>query len=118
MTILWFAGGLGSCLWLVQLMYNAVALFSYVRSKGDEHASGLAMGAWALGFVSFLLGPCAPVGGVVAMVVAAVERQRIFQDKSPFASAIPCRHASVNGTFTLLLWVTFVAGALGAWLQT
>ena len=116
LTVLWLASGFGSCLWFVMLGYNAVALVGYLRYKGDDVASGLSKGAWALGFLSFLLGPCSWLGALAAIVLASVERNRIFQDKSTFASAIPCRHAQVNGTFTLVIWGAFLLGALGAWL--
>lgn len=112
---LYVSATLGSCLWFIMLMYNIGALFSFLRNKSDEKPSGLSMAAWAVGFLSFVLGPCAWLGALVAMILANVERRRIFQDKSTFASATPCRHASVNSAFTMLTWLLITAGLVLTW---
>lgn len=111
-VVIGLAGGLGSCLWSVMILYNIGALIGVMRDKGDEASSALSKAAWAVGFFSLVLGPCAWLGALVAMIMANVERRRIFSDKSTFASATPCRHASVNGGFTLLIWFIVTAGAL------
>lgn len=117
LVALYVSATLGSCLWFIMLAYNVGALFSFIRNKGDDKPSGLSMAAWAVGFLSFLLGPCAWFGAILAMVLANVERRRIFQDKSTFASATPCRHASVNSGFTLLMWVLITGGLVLTWLS-
>lgn len=72
----------------------------------------LSLAAWALGALCLFLGPCAWLGALTALLLSNIERRRIFQDKSTFASAAPCRHASVNAGLALLVTVVLTGGAL------
>ncbi len=113
------AVGLGSCIGFLLLAYNVVGLISYLREDtGGESASALAKAAWAIGFLSGLLGPCAWLGAVVAIVLARVERSRIYAEKAPLAGATPCRMAAVNGGVVLLNWLLVTAGLLATWLSS
>ena len=113
---MYVAGTLGSCVGALLFLYNVVGLVSFMREDtGGESASMLAKAAWAIGFLSGLLGPCMWFGAVIALILARVERGRIYAEKSPLAGATPCRMASVNGGLMLVIWVVFTAGALSTW---
>ncbi len=115
--IIYVASGVGTCVWCGLLIYNLVAIIGFLRESTEGSASMLSKGAWAVGFFAFLLGPCAWLGGLVAIVLASVERRRIYQDKSSFASATPCRHASVNGGAIILLTLMMWAAGIGTYVM-
>ena len=117
LVILYVSSGIGSCAWVALLLYNLVALIGFFRESTEGSASMLSKAAWAVGFFSFLLGPCAWFGGLVAIVLASVERRRIYQDKSSFASATPCRHASVNGWVIIGLTALMFGAGLATYLM-
>jgi len=109
---------LGSCLFGVLVLYNIVGAIGFMREDtGGESSSALAKAAWLVGLASFLLGPCAWMGAVLAIVLARVERGRIYEEKASLAGATPCRMASVNGGVTLLLWAMLTAGMVATYLQ-
>lgn len=114
---IYVAGTLGSCIGILLFLYNVVGVVSFLREDtGGESASMLSKGAWAIGFLSLLLGPCAWFGALLALILARVERGRIYAEKSPLAGATPCRMASVNGGLVLVIWAIFTAGILASWL--
>ncbi len=109
---------MGSCMWFILVFYNLAGLFSYSREDTDgESASAMAKMAWAIGFLSFLLGPCAFLGALLAIVLSRVETGRMYSEKSSLAGATPCRMASVNGGVNLLMWVIFTAGIVAGLMQ-
>ncbi len=113
--VLYAALGFGSCVWFLLMFYNLISLVGYMRTDTDgETASGLSKAAWAIGFFSFLLGPCMWFGSFVALLMARVERGRIYAESSSFASSTPCNMASINGGVTLLMYAIFAVGALSA----
>ena len=118
--LLGIGAGFTGCFGFLLLAYNGLALFQQLREPGDETASGLAKGAWALSILSMFLGPCALFGAVLAIILASVERRRIYAEKSTLVSTRPCRMASLNGwvlmLLSLFLTVTTVLGLRGvAW---
>ena len=113
--LLYASSGFGSCIWFLLMFYNLIALIQYMRSDTDgETASGLSKAAWAVGFFSFLLGPCMWFGAVIALIMARVERGRIYDERSSFASGTPATMGSINGGVTLLMYVIFLAGVLSS----
>jgi hypothetical protein len=120
--LMYVSGGLGSCLGVVVLLYNLVTALLFLREETEGTSSGLAKAAWALGLLAMFVWwmPC--VGGVVAIaaiVVARVERGRIYRDESSLAGATPVRMGSVDGTVALLLqclvFIGALSGVLAAW---
>lgn len=120
--LMYVSGGMGSCVGLVVLLYNLVTAVLFLREETEGTSSGLAKASWALGlaalFTWFL--PC--VGGllaIAAIVVARVERGRIYRDESSLAGATPVRMGSVDGGVALLLqllmFVGMLAGIIAAW---
>lgn len=114
---LYVTGFFGSCMGLFLLLYNVVGLVGFLREDNTEPASGLAKAAWAVGFFSGLLGPCAWVGAVLALVLARVERGRIYAETSSLSGATPCRMATVNGGLILAMWAILSFGSLATWLS-
>lgn len=115
---MYVAGTMGSCIGILLFLYNVVGVISFLREDtGGESASMLSKAAWAIGFLSGLLGPCAWFGALLALILARVERGRIYAEKSPLAGATPCRMASVNGGMILVIWAVFTAGAVATWLS-
>lgn len=121
LVLLYLTGGVGSCLGMILLLYNLVAAVLFLREDTEEGSSGMAKAAWAVGLMSLFLWwmPC--VGAVVALVaivLARIERGRIFRDEAPLAGATPVRMGNVDGGIALLLqflmFVGFVASALGS----
>ena len=80
------------------------------RVAGGEASGAIAKAAWFLGFMSLIILPCAWFLGPLAMILASVERRRIYAEKAPLAGATPCRMGSVNGGMALVLWGIAVAG--------
>jgi len=107
--------GFNLCVLSVLVLYNIVALIGFMREKTDESASGLAKGAWVVGLLSLFMGPCGWFFGLLAMILANVERRRMYQEKSPLASATPVRMGSVNGSATLFLTIIALIGGLASY---
>ena len=118
MGILYGAMGFNLCVLSVLVLYNIVALVGFMREKTDESASGLAKGAWIVGLISLFVGPCGWFFGLVAMILANVERRRMYQEKSPLASATPVRMASVNGGAVLFMTIIAVLGGLASYFSS
>jgi len=121
LILVYVTGGIGSCVGMLVLVYNLVAAILFLREETDGRSSGLAKAAWALGLFALFLWwmPC--LGAMVAMlaiVVARVERGRIYRDESSLAGATPVRMGSVDGGVALLLqllsFLGIVAGVLAA----
>lgn len=108
----------GSCMGLFLLLYNVVGLVGFLREDNVEPASALAKAAWAVGLLSGLLGPCAWVGAVLALILARVERGRIYAETSSLSGATPCRMATVNGGLILAMWAVLSLLSLASWLST
>ena len=113
--ILYGALGFNVCIGSLLLLYNLVAIIGFAREKTDESASGLAKGAWIVGVLSIFLGPCGWFFALIAMVLANVERRRMYQEKSPLASGTPVRMASVNGAAVILMTILAMVGGLGTY---
>ena len=120
--LMYVSGGMGSCVGVVVLLYNLVTAVLFLREETEGTSSGLAKASWALGLLALFLwwAPC--LGGAVAIaaiVVARVERGRIYRDESSLAGATPVRMGSVDGTVALLLqmvmFVGMLAGVIAAW---
>ena len=115
--LLWVSSGMGSCIWVILVIYNLISLIGHMRADHDgETASGLSKGAWAVGFFSFLLGPCACLGAITALIIANIERGRIYEEASSVASSTPCSMASINGGVVLLLCALMLGGGLSTFL--
>ncbi len=110
--LLWAAVGIDCCCLSVLLLFNIYSLVSFMREDREERASSLSMAAWAIGFISPLLGPCAVIPALLAMVLAGFERKRIYQEKSPLASSTPARMGSINGNVAVFLWLVLVAAGI------
>ncbi len=110
--LLWAAVGIDCCGLSAILLFNIYSLVSFMREDREEGASSLSLAAWAIGFISPLLGPCAIFPALLAMVLAGFERKRIYQEKSPLASSTPARMGSINGNVALLLWLVLVAAGI------
>ena len=87
-------------------IYNVIAGVLFLRESIDGNATWMAKAAWALSGVA-LTGWCLPCVGtgtaLVALVLARVERRRIYASKAPLASATPVRMARINGGWSLML---------------
>ncbi|MFT4622875.1 MAG: hypothetical protein ACI8PZ_001531 [Myxococcota bacterium] len=118
LALVWAAMGVDCCLLSAMLAFNVWGLIGFVREEREEKPSGVSMAAWGIGFLSLLLGPCAWLGAVIAIGMASFERRRIYQDKSPLSSAGPARMASINGGFTLLIWVLMLVAGIGQYATT
>ncbi|MEQ1566575.1 MAG: hypothetical protein ABMA64_13115 [Myxococcota bacterium] len=106
--LLYFTGGLGSCVGVLVVLYNLVAVVLYLREETEGNSSALALTAWAIGVLAMLLwwAPC--VGGVaalLAMTISRIERGRIYRDEAPLAGSTPMRMANTNGSTALILQV-------------
>ena len=110
-------GGSLGCFGLALLVYNAVALFKYLREDTTEKASTMAIAAFALGVVSICGGcflawlPC---------VLANIERKKIYREESSLRSTGLVRAASLTSgvvcTVSILgmltaIFVQFASGA-------
>ena len=106
---------LGSCVGFILLLNNLAGLFSYSREDTDgESASAMAIAAWAIGFLAFLLGPCSIFASLLAIVLSRVETGRMYAEESSLAGATPCRMATVNGVANILIWVLLTGGLIAA----
>jgi len=113
------AAGLGSCIGMLLLAYNVIAIVMFMREESDEASSGMAKAAWAVGVASlfFSMTPCFGIFlPLVAIILARVERGRIYRDESPLAGATPVRMGSVNGGVAMLIWVLTSAGLMTSFL--
>ena len=111
------SGILGSCGFMILVLYNLIGLIGFLREDTTEKASGLSKAAWAIGFLSFMFGPCTWFAAALALILARIERGRIYQEKSPLASATPCRMANINGAINLVIWLVITGGMIGTWMQ-
>lgn len=114
-VVLYLAGGLGSCLLSVLLVYNLVAVVFFMRERTEGSASGLSKAAWAIGVLAVVFLPCAWFLGLVALVLGRVERGRIYRDQSSLASATPARMAGINGGMAFVVWLLIVVTGFANW---
>jgi hypothetical protein len=114
--VLYGAGGLGSCLVALLLLYNLVGAVLFLREETDGVASPMAKAAWAVGVLA-VLGwwfPCVgAVLAIVAIVLAQIERGRIYRDESTFAGSTPIRMGRIDGIVVLVVQVLLI-GAMVA----
>lgn len=116
---LYFTGGIGSCVGVLVVLYNLVAVVLYLREETDGRSSGVALTSWAIGTLSVLVWwvPC--VGGaaaLLAMLISRIERGRIYRDEAPLAGATPVRMANLNGATALALQAGLMVVLLASWL--
>jgi len=106
---------ISSCIGMLLVGYNLIALIMFMREESEGTSSGLAKAAWGVGLMAvfFSMTPCLGVFlPLVAIILARVERGRIYRDESPLAGATPVRMGSVNGGVAMLMWVLGSAGLL------
>lgn len=87
-------------------IYNVIAGILFLRESIDGNASVIAKSAWALSGLALTTWciPCVGTGAaLVAMILARLERNRIYESKAPLASATPVRMARINGGWSLFL---------------
>ena len=112
MTMVWAALGVDCCLLSMMVLFNLWGLISFVRTEREDKPSLLSFAAWGIGFLSLLLGPCAVFGALLALGLASFERRRIYQDRSTLSSAGPAHMGSINGGFTLVIWLLMMVGSV------
>ena len=97
---------LGAGVVVLLAIYNVVAGVLFMRESIDGNATRLAKAAWAisaLGLGAWCV-PCVGTGAaIVALLLARIERQRIYASSAPLASATPIRLARINGRWSLAL---------------
>lgn len=97
---------LGSGVVVLLGIYNVIAGILFLRERIDGNASWIAKIAWALSAASLAMWclPCLGTGAALtAMLLARIERGRIYASKAPLASATPVRMARINGGWALIL---------------
>lgn len=110
----WLGGGLGICFSFALVLYNLIALIGLIREGGDEKPSVISMIAWAVAFVSFLLGPCGFVTAFLAFVLSRIEQNRIYAEKSPLRSTRPCEMATINSLLAMVSTAIFTLVAIAS----
>jgi len=96
-------------------IYNVIAGVLFLRESIDGNASVIAKTAWVVSGVALTAWcmPCVGTGAaIVAMVLARFERNRIYDSRSPLASATPVRMARINGGWSLALQFVGYASVL------
>ena len=119
LVFLYFTGAMGSCVGVLVALYNLIAAVLFLREETEGHSSTLALTAWAIGVLATMIWwlPC--VGGMAALLsilVARMERARIYRDQSPLAGATPVRMAHGNGSVALVLQSILLFSLLASWL--
>jgi hypothetical protein len=109
---LWLALGGSSCVGTLAMLYNLYALFQHVRADTTEVASGFAKAAWGLSVVSFFLGPCGALTGLVAWFMGRHEQLRVMNEESSPMSLGPAQMASMNGLVVLLISLMIVGASV------
>jgi hypothetical protein len=106
--------GVGSCLTVLMLISNIVAAVRYLTSEGTEPASPASLAAWGVSVASFFLGPCGFLTALIAVVLARVERAKVFREEASAWSLMPCSMANTNSfafvVVTVIIWVGIIAG--------
>ncbi len=119
LIFIYVASGIGSCLGLILLLYNVVAAILFMREQTDGTSSGLAKATWALGLLALLFAgaPCLNMLlPIAAIVLARIERGRIYRDESSLAGATPVRMGNVNGWCAFFLGLLLYMGLIGAFM--
>jgi hypothetical protein len=115
--VLYGAGGIGSCLVALLLLYNLVSAVLFLREETDGVASPMAKAAWAVGVLA-VLGwwfPCVgAVLAIAAIVLAQVERGRIYRDESTFAGSTPIRMGRIDGIIVLIVQLILIGGMVAS----
>jgi hypothetical protein len=109
--------GVASCVGLLALFYNVVALIMFMREDSEGSASMLAKASWAVGLLSLMFAglPCFGLFlPLVAIIMSRLERGRIYRDESPLAGATPVRMGSVNGGIAVLIVAIMSTGLIAA----
>ena len=118
MTLSLFAF-LASCVGTLMVVYNLIAVVMFMREESEGTASGLAKGAWAVGMAALLFSgvPCFGLFlPLVAIILARVERGRIYREESALAGATPVRMGSLNGGIAFLIFLISSVGLITAML--
>jgi hypothetical protein len=95
------------CLRAVVLMYDLWALFKYTRDPAPEKASSLAWAAYGTALLSLL---CGCWVAWLPLILASVERGRVYNDKSPLKSLKLVSPASMTGGVVLVLDLLLYVG--------
>jgi len=115
------AGGVGSCLVALLLLYNLVVAVMFLREETDGVSSNMAKAAWAVGVLA-VLGwwfPCVgAVLAIVAIMLAQIERGRIYRDESSFAGSTPIRMGRIDGIVVLIVQLILMGGMIATALRT
>ncbi len=101
--------GVGTCIGALLLGYNVIALVMFMREDSEGSASGMAKAAWGLGMVSLFTAGLPCIGILVPflpIILARVEKGRIYRDEAALAGATPVRLAGING------WIAFLLSSL------
>ncbi|MEQ1503146.1 MAG: hypothetical protein ABMB14_12990 [Myxococcota bacterium] len=117
-VLLYFTGGIGSCMLVLVVLYNLVAVALYLREETEGRSSAMAIVAWAMGVLSTLLWwmPCVGgIAGMFAVVVSRLERGRIYRDESSLAGATPVRMGSVNGWLAIAMHSVLMLALVSSW---
>lgn len=114
---LYGAGGIGSCLVALLLLYNLVVAVMFLREETDGVSSPMAKAAWAVGVLA-VLGWWFPCVGAIfaigAIVLAQIERGRIYRDESSLAGSTPIRMGRIDGIVVLIVQLLLIGGMIVA----
>ncbi len=109
------AGGIGSCLVALLLLYNLVVAVMFLREETDGVSSPMAKATWAVGVLA-VLGwwfPCVgAIFAIVAIVLAQIERGRIYRDESSLAGSTPIRMGRIDGIVVLIVQLLLIGGMI------
>lgn len=101
--------GVGTCIGALLLAYNVIAVVMFMREDSEGSAGGMAKAAWGMGVVALFTAGLPCIGTLIPfipIIMARVEKGRIYRDESPLAGATPVRLAGING------WIAFLLSAL------
>jgi len=114
------AGGIGSCLVALLLLYNLVVAVMFLREETDGASSPMAKATWAVGVLA-VLGwwfPCVgAILAIAAIVLAQIERGRIYRDESSFAGSTPIRMGRIDGIVVLIVQLILIGGIVATVLR-
>lgn len=109
-------GGIGACLTAVLLLSNAMSAFRYFTREGDEPASPMSLAAWALSLAWLILGPCGFLTSVIALVLARIERAKVFRQEASPWTMLPCSTATTNSIMSLAIMALFATAGVLAYM--
>lgn len=109
---MFWMGSTTCCLFSVMFLYNLYAGAQFRREEHEDKPSRLSMAAWGVGLLAYVMPCCPGVLPVTAMIMAAVERRRIYQGRSALASSTPARLGNINGVMALVGHALMMGGYL------